>query len=48
MVGAAAAIVGVLMVARESDPEWRAAGRASVGLAALAALGTGVFFWLLD
>ena len=48
MVGAAAAIVGVLMVAREPDPEWRAAGRASVGLAALAALGTGVFFWLLD
>lgn len=46
--GAVAAIVGVLLVARESDPEWRAAGRASIGLAALAALGTGVFFWLLD
>src|ERR671923_225184 len=37
--GAVTALVGVLLVAREPDPEWRAAGRMSVGLAALAALG---------
>jgi drug/metabolite transporter (DMT)-like permease len=42
--GAAAAIVGVVLV----DPEWRSAGRASVGLAALAALGFGTFFLALD
>ena len=46
--GAALAIVGVVVVSREPDPEWRAAGRAAVGLAALAALGFGTFFWLLD
>jgi drug/metabolite transporter (DMT)-like permease len=46
--GAAAAIVGVVLVAREPDPEWRSAGRASVGLAALAALGFGTFFLALD
>jgi drug/metabolite transporter (DMT)-like permease len=48
MVGSVAAIVGVVLVAREPDPEWRAAGRAAVGLAGLAALGFGTFFWLLD
>ena len=47
-VGGAAAIVGVVLVAREPDPEWRSAGRASVGLAALAALGFGTFFLALD
>ena len=38
----------MVLVAREPDPEWRAAGRASVGLAALAALGFGTFFLALD
>jgi drug/metabolite transporter (DMT)-like permease len=42
------AIVGVVLVSREPDPEWRAAGRKSVGLAGLAALGFGTLFWLLD
>lgn len=46
--GAAAGIVGVVLVAREPDPEWRTAGRASVGLAAVAALGFGTFFLGLD
>ena len=48
LIGAVLAIAGVVAVAREPDPEWRAAGRASVGLAAFAALGFGTFFWLLD
>lgn len=48
IVGAVAGIVGVVLVSRESDPEWRAAGRLSVGLAALAALGFGTFFLGLD
>jgi drug/metabolite transporter (DMT)-like permease len=48
MTGAVLAIAGVVVVAREPDPEWRAAGRASVGLAGFAALGFGTFFWLLD
>jgi drug/metabolite transporter (DMT)-like permease len=48
LVGAAAGIAGVLLVAREPDPEWRAAGRLAVGLAALAALGFGTFFVGLD
>ncbi len=43
-IGAATAIVGVLLVARDPDPEWRIAGRAAVGLAAIAALGFGAFF----
>src|SRR5215212_5851048 len=43
-VGAALGIAGVVLVAREPDPEWRTAGRTSVGLAALAALGFGLFF----
>jgi drug/metabolite transporter (DMT)-like permease len=47
-VGAVAGIVGVVLVAREPDPEWRAAGRASVGLAAIAALGFGAFLLGLD
>ncbi len=38
----------MVLVAREPDPEWRAAGRAAVGLAALAALGFGLFFLGLD
>lgn len=46
--GALAAIGGVVLMAREPDPEWRAAGRASIGLAALAALGFGVFFLGID
>jgi drug/metabolite transporter (DMT)-like permease len=46
--GAALAVGGVILVSREPDPEWRAAGRASIGLAAAAALGFGTFFWLLD
>ena len=48
MIGSVAAIGGVVLVAREPDPEWRAAGRSAVGLAGLAALGFGTFFWLLD
>ena len=47
-IGVVAGIVGVVLVAREPDPEWRAAGRAAVGLAALAALGFGTFFLALD
>jgi uncharacterized membrane protein len=47
-VGVVAGVAGVVLVAREPDPEWRAAGRAAVGLAALAALGFGAFFLALD
>jgi drug/metabolite transporter (DMT)-like permease len=47
-VGAAAGIAGVVLVAREPDPEWRAVERTSIGLAALAALGFGIFFLGLD
>jgi drug/metabolite transporter (DMT)-like permease len=47
-VGALAGIVGVVLVAREPDPEWRTAGRLAIGLAALAALGFGLFFLGLD
>ena len=46
--GVVAGVVGVVLVAREPDPEWRTAGRAAVGLAALAALGFGTFFLALD
>jgi drug/metabolite transporter (DMT)-like permease len=46
--GTVVAIPGVVLAAREPDPEWRAAGRAAVGLAALAAVGFGTFFLLLD
>jgi drug/metabolite transporter (DMT)-like permease len=46
--GAAAGIVGVVLVAREPDPEWRTAGRLAVGLAGLAALGFGTFFLGID
>jgi drug/metabolite transporter (DMT)-like permease len=48
MAGALVAIPGVVLAAREPDPEWRAAGRAAIGLAAIAALGFGAFFLLLD
>jgi drug/metabolite transporter (DMT)-like permease len=48
VMGAVAGIIGVMLVAREPDPEWRAAGRLSMGLAALAALGFGMFFLGLD
>jgi drug/metabolite transporter (DMT)-like permease len=47
-VGAVLAFAGALLVAREPDPEWRSANAASVGLAALAGVGFGVFFWGLD
>ncbi len=47
-VGAVLAFSGALVVAREPDPEWRSANAASVGLAALAGVGFGVFFWGLD
>jgi drug/metabolite transporter (DMT)-like permease len=47
-VGCVAGVIGVVLVAREPDPEWRAAGRASVGLAALAAVLFGFFFVGLD
>jgi drug/metabolite transporter (DMT)-like permease len=47
-VGAVAGIVGVVLVAREPDPEWRAAGRVALGRAGLAALGFGTFFLGLD
>jgi drug/metabolite transporter (DMT)-like permease len=47
-VGAALAIVGVVLTSREPDPEWRSANRATIGLAAFAALGFGVFFLALD
>ena len=46
--GVALAVPGIVLVAREPDPEWRAAARASVGLAAVAAVGFGAFFLLLD
>jgi drug/metabolite transporter (DMT)-like permease len=42
------AVPGVILVAREPDPEWRSAGRVSIGLAAGAACGFGAFFLLLD
>jgi drug/metabolite transporter (DMT)-like permease len=47
-VGAVAGVAGVVLVAREPDPEWRASGRTSIGLAAVAALGFGIFFLGLD
>jgi len=46
--GTALAIVGVLLVARETDPEWRQANRHAIGLAAVAALGFGIFLLLID
>jgi drug/metabolite transporter (DMT)-like permease len=48
LAGVALAIPGVVLAAREPDPEWRAAGRAAIGLAAGAAVGFGTFFLLLD
>jgi len=47
-IGAVAGIAGVVLVAREPDPEWRAASKVAMGLAALAALGFGMFFLGLD
>ncbi len=47
-VGAVLAIVAVVLVAREPDPEWREASRRSIGLAAVAALGFGTFLLLID
>ena len=47
-VGAIAAIAGVALVVREPDAEWRAASRVAIGLAALAALGFGIFLLGLD
>ena len=47
-IGALAGIAGVVLVAREPDPEWRAASKVATGLAALAALGFGTFFLGLD
>lgn len=46
--GAVAAVLGAMLVAREPDPEWRSANKTAVGLAALAGLGFGTFFWGLD
>jgi drug/metabolite transporter (DMT)-like permease len=47
-IGGAIAIGAVLLVARQPDPEWRSASRGSLGLAALAALGFGTFFLIID
>ena len=46
--GAIAGIAGVVLVVREPDPEWRAASRVAIGLAALAALGFGTFLLGID
>jgi drug/metabolite transporter (DMT)-like permease len=46
--GAGLAIVAVVLVAREPDPEWRRANRQAIGLAAVAALGFGIFLLLID
>ena len=47
-VGAALAIIGVILVSREPDPEWRQANRVAIGFAAIAALGFGFFLLLID
>ncbi len=46
--GGVIALGGALLVAREPDPEWRSANARAVGLAAIAGLGFGLFFWALD
>jgi drug/metabolite transporter (DMT)-like permease len=46
--GAGLAILAVVLVAREPDPEWRRANRHAIGLAAVAALGFGLFLLLID
>ena len=46
--GALAAFGGAVLVAREPDAEWRKATGAAVGLAALAGVGFGIFFWCLS
>ncbi len=48
LAGVCLGIVGVLLVAREPDPEWRSASRAAIGLAGIAALGFGLFFLGMD
>jgi drug/metabolite transporter (DMT)-like permease len=48
VVGSVLAIAAVILVAREPDPEWREANRRAVGLAAVAALGFGLFLLLID
>ena len=46
-VGAVVVLPAVVAVAHEPDPEWRSASRRSVGLAALSALGFGVFLLII-
>jgi drug/metabolite transporter (DMT)-like permease len=41
-------IGGAILVAREPDPEWRAASRTAIGLAAASGVGFGIFFLGLD
>jgi drug/metabolite transporter (DMT)-like permease len=48
LLGVGLGIAGVVLVAREPDPEWRSASRTALGLAALAALGFGLFFLGMD
>jgi drug/metabolite transporter (DMT)-like permease len=48
LAGIALGIAGVLLVAREPDPEWRSASRTAIGLAGVAALGFGLFFLGMD
>jgi drug/metabolite transporter (DMT)-like permease len=47
-VGAAIVLPAVVVVAHDPDPEWRAASRHSIGLAALSALGFGLFLLIID
>jgi drug/metabolite transporter (DMT)-like permease len=47
-VGAVIALPAVMAVAHDPDPDWRTASRQSVGLAAVAALGFGIFLTILD
>lgn len=47
-VGAVIAIPAVMAVAHDPDPEWRAANRHSIGLAALAAFGFGIYLTIID
>jgi drug/metabolite transporter (DMT)-like permease len=46
--GAVLAFGGALLVAREPDSDWRSANTKSLGLAAFAGVGFGLFFWGLD
>jgi drug/metabolite transporter (DMT)-like permease len=47
-IGAAIVLPAVIVVAHDPDPEWRAASRHSIGLAALSALGFGFFLLIID